>query len=137
MYRLLNLALAATMFWTSIPCALCACGQHAAATTTKQVVPTCPRCGGHRSAPAEQQQRPHQDTCRCGGCEMVQALPPGAAATVLAPADGTSFDHLAPAVAIAPVAVCHLPEKGSAAEPPGTPTASGRALAIFLGHLLI
>jgi hypothetical protein len=139
MHRLLTLALAVGMFWTNIPYALCACGQHATAATAapKQLVRTCPRCGGHRSAPADQYPNQGQKPCQCGACEVTQALPPTAAATVLSPTDASSVDQLAAAVAFVLPAVCHLPEKGSAADPPGTPTASGRALTIFLGRLLI
>jgi hypothetical protein len=130
-HRGLNLLLAAPFVLTSTPHALCMCPHMPANSRTAR--PMCPHCRVKHPTPANQPDRP----CQCGACEEMHAVPPGGAVQPAALTHAPLF-HVAPDLAAmtAVVETCHLPEKGWAVEPPGSPTGAGRALTIFLGHLL-
>ena len=132
MHHGLRIALAAVMLWTGIPHALCPCG-HASAAVRRTAPPACPHCRPNHARPPSGHEKP----CQCGACEVIQAVPPGEAVAVVAPAlnawDGP------PAVdtpTLLPPLVS-ASEEGWAAHPPGSATGAGRVLPIFLGHLLL
>jgi hypothetical protein len=129
-HRGLNLLLAVGLLFTSTPRAMCLCS-HSASAAPRAKVRSCPFCGG-QATPQHQPGKP----CQCGACEVIQAVPPGGAVDVPAPVHASALVDLALDAPATAAAACHVPEKGWAAQPPGSPQGAGRALTIFLGHLL-
>jgi len=132
MHNCLRTLLIAGLLAGCFPQAFCFCGRGAA--LGQRVAPMCPCCRLHKTAPAHNQ-RPTR--CCCDEVREISAVPPGAAVAVPALAL-SGHVHQADAVATSVSwAICHLPERGTAAGPPGSIAGPGRALPIFLGHLLI
>lgn len=146
----LNLLLAAGMLVASIPHALCPCDhrspdhgsarQEAAcqfAAMTPESAPVCPHCR-HCRGPAPPQSVPLRGPlgpCTCGACEVIPSVPPSSAVAV-PPPEGCHYAMALEAVPGMP-AISAGPEEGWATGPPDLRSSAGRAIPIFLGHLLL
>jgi hypothetical protein len=128
--RAVNMVLATGLLLSGTPHLLCPCAM-AAPATQPVAKPVCPHCQ-HQSAPKHD---PGKQSCDCGACEVMQAVSPGGAVHVAPPAHWSVL-HVALYTLLPAVARCHPLPEGWAVEPPGSPHGSGRALTIFLGHLL-
>ena len=130
MYRRgLNLALAVAMLVASIPHALCACEHATAGNRVK--APACPFCHVHPMAPKPYS--PHE-RCPCGACEVIPAVPSATAVSVPSPAPST--DHAVLDLLPSLDAAFIFRAEPRAARSVGPSAYAGRAIPIFLGHLL-
>lgn len=127
--RGMNIALAVTMLIVGTPHALCMCKRASAAQGA--VVRKCPHCRPKPGAPTGCP----LNGCKCGACEVIPGAPPVQAVAVPQP-DRSPLDAVAHDLLPIEVAVCLEREEGRAAGPPTLPATAGRAIPIFLGHLL-
>ncbi|MGO8688829.1 MAG: hypothetical protein ACLQLG_04290 [Thermoguttaceae bacterium] len=131
MHKWLCATLAVLMLAANFPEAFCFCNSGA-----RGHAPACPRCCCHRARPASAPDQGSKPCC-CQVSKAIRAVPPPAAISAPALTFGGYFQPPAAVAASLPWAICRLPEIARVAGPPGSSEGAGRALPIFLGHLLI
>ena len=128
--RGLNLTLALAVLIVSTPHALCMCKP--VSETKTGVVRKCPHCRPIAPAPGGCPVK----SCKCGTCEVIPSVPPAEVVAAPRPSDSSIQG---PAIEALPAfqTACLAHEEGWAAGPPVLSMTAGRAIPIFLGHLLI
>jgi hypothetical protein len=132
MCRPVRVLLVLCLLAMNCPEAFCCCGPRGG--VAGRTAAKCPFCRVTPTAPL-QKQRP--TSCCCDTCRAILGVPPGPAVSVPAPAPSGYLADLAAALAALPLAACLPVEEGRALGPPGFHESPGRAIPIFLGHLLI
>ncbi len=134
MHKWLCATLAVCLLAANFPEAFCFC--NSAAAGARGLAAACPRCCAHRARPTSAPDQGSKPCC-CQVSKAIRAVPPPAATSAPALAFGGYFHPPAAVAASLPWAICRLPEIARVAGPPGSSEGAGRALPVFLGHLLI